>query len=441
MSENTHQNFLTLQDIITSDSTYKYNLPNDFFEKVLECEVNLKEKFDPKIFFDLINYYSKAIGYYESINDPKFLLYNQALNFLFEQPEAKIFMEGKDLGKEFRKKEIIKRFRQCDKLVTEEKVKMFIVRKTNGENIKTNIDNLYNKDMDKQKNSFKKNLEEKRIKYKDKYKKREIEKNENFNTEIKELKEKEKENKEVNKINENEEKVNNEDDGFKIGVGEGFLELEKMSEEDDEEISEIDFNLDDVAELVNLAKEENEKDNNEKNNKELKKDNKGIKNDDKEMKEEPESNNVRRNVIPRRTLKRTNKTRFFEKMEESFDIYFKAYYDYFINNNMDLIIKEFEDNEKEVSKKVCETGINFMNQIKDMDYLLENKDAEDSYKKEIRNISKQLENERKTNIDKILSENVEILKNIKKKYKINNKLLKEKFRLDTTKLLNSFLFK
>ena len=166
MYENSQPKLQTLQDIITSDSNNnysKYRLPPDFFQNVLDCEVSLKEKFDPKIFFDLINYYSKAIEHYESLNDPKFIIYNQALNFLFEQPEAKKFMEGKDLGKEFRKKEIMKRFKQCEKVVTEEKVKTFIEKKSNEENIKKSMDNLYNKDMEKQKNNFKQKLEEIKI--------------------------------------------------------------------------------------------------------------------------------------------------------------------------------------------------------------------------------------------------------------------------------------
>ena len=102
MSDNSGSNeepkLQSLQDIMTSDfaiTEYKYSLPPDFFQKVLDCEVDLKEKFDPKIFFELINYYSKAIEYYESISDPKFIIYNQALNFLFEQPGQKNLWKGK----------------------------------------------------------------------------------------------------------------------------------------------------------------------------------------------------------------------------------------------------------------------------------------------------------------------------------------------------------
>ena len=353
----------TLEDILNSESSY-YKLPSEFFEKILEYEVNLKEKFDPKIFFELINFYSKAIGFYESINDPKFIIYNQALNYLFEKPEARKFLEGKDLGKEFRKKEIIKRFKQCDKIVTEEKVKSFIEKRTNAENIKSSIDNLYNKDIEKQKNSFKKKLEEKKLKYKDKYKNRENEKNENINIDNKEIKEikqlNENENKEniINneadniikeKENENnkkkEEKIN--DDEFKIDGGE-LLDVDNV-EEEQEEISEIDFNLDDVMELVNIAKEENKENNDNKENKENKNNekNNNEKNDDKkDIEQEQKSNSTKNTLSLKKSLKRTNKTRFYEKMLENWDNYFSGYYEYFINNNIDIILKDFEDSEK-----------------------------------------------------------------------------------------------
>ena len=442
----------SLQDIITSDSSilsFDYKLPPEFFEKVLECEVDLKEKFDPKIFFDLINYYSKAIEFYESISDPKFLIYNQALNFLFEQPEAKKFLEGKDLGKEFRKKEIMQRFKQCEKIVTEEKVKTYIEKRSNGDNIKKSIDNLYNRDIEKQKNSFKKKLEEKRTKYKDKYKNREKENLENNDinlqnkNEINENKENIIDNIKEDKIKENENKKDekNEDEDFKIG-GDEILNLGDSSGEEQDEISEIDFNIDDVMELVNIAKEENKqsKEKNEDKNKQQNEEKKESK-DNKIIKEEKKPIIPQRKLLPKKSLKRTNKTRLFEKMMENFGNYFNGYYEYFTKNYVDLIIKEFEDNETEISKKVCESGVNYLNQIKDMEYLLENKDNEESYKKEIENIVKQSNEEREKNIEKMISDNDTEIKKINNKYIVNNTLLKEKFKLDTTKLLNSFIFK
>ena len=449
MSDNSGSNeepkLQSLQDIMTSDfaiAEYKYRLPPEFFQKVLDCEVDLKEKFDPKIFFDLINYYSKAIEYYESINDPKFIIYNQALNFLFAQPEAKKFMEGKDLAKEFRKKEIIKRFKQSEKVVTEEKVKVFIEKKISSESIKNSIDNLYNKDIDKQKNSFKKKMEEKRLKYNDKYQNREKAKNKDVNiindNEMKLSQEKEDNmidnNKDDEENKENDHQEKEDEDVFKFEGGEGVFNIDDVEEQ--EEISEIDFNIDDVMEFVNIAKEENKENKNENNN-----DNNNKKEEKSDLKEEPKANIKKNDLLLQKSIKMTNKTRFFEKIKDCFDDYFKGYYEYFINNNIDLIIKEFEDNEIEISQKVNKSGLNIFAQIKDMEYLLENKDTEDSYKKEIENIINQLKEEEKNNIEKILSENDEKLKKTNSKYLINNSILKEKFKLNTTKLLNSFIFK
>ena len=141
------------------------------------------------------------------------------------------------------------------------------------------------------------------------------------------------------------------------------------------------------------------------------------------------------------TIKLTNKTRFFEKLKDNFNAYFDGYYEYYMKNVIDTIIKDFEDNETEVTKQVCDSGINYLNQIKDMEYLLDNKDTEESYRNELGNIIKQLTEERQSVVDKIISENESKNKKIGKKYAVNNSLLKEKFKLDTTKLINSFIFK
>ena len=39
-------------------------LPDEFFEQILEYELQLKLKFDPNVFFELINLYSSAIKFY-----------------------------------------------------------------------------------------------------------------------------------------------------------------------------------------------------------------------------------------------------------------------------------------------------------------------------------------------------------------------------------------
>ena len=70
-------------------------LPDEFFEQILEYELQLKLKFDPNIFFELINLYSSAIKFYEALKNEKFIIYNLGLNMLFSMPEVKGFMEGK----------------------------------------------------------------------------------------------------------------------------------------------------------------------------------------------------------------------------------------------------------------------------------------------------------------------------------------------------------
>ena len=81
-----------------------------------------------------------------------------------------------------------------------------------------------------------------------------------------------------------------------------------------------------------------------------------------------------------------------------------------------------------------------MNQIKDMEYIMSDKNNEQNYVNEIENIIKVLKEEQDENIETVLKETDLYLQKLEKKYLINNTLFKEKFKLDTTKLLNSFIF-
>ena len=63
-------------------------LPPDFFEQVLICEIQMKRSFSMPLLQKLINYYSQAIEYYESISDPKFARYSKSLQLLLMQPEV-----------------------------------------------------------------------------------------------------------------------------------------------------------------------------------------------------------------------------------------------------------------------------------------------------------------------------------------------------------------
>ena len=359
-------------------NSVEFGLSQEFFETILDYETNLKEKFDPKIFFELINLYSTAIKYYERLNNKKFIIYNQALNYLFEQPETKKFMEGKDLAKIFRKKEIISKFKKCEEIVTEKKVKLFIDKRLNEEKILNSINHLYNNDINKQKNNLDKIIQEKRKKYKNKKMLKEEEKNQ---IEIKK-------NDDINKINEiKEEKF---EDEFKIGEDDDLMNIDiRENEQTQEDENDIKFSVDDVAELINIAKEEK---NNEDDNKDI------------DSNEEMIINNK---IDLKQSIKLTNKSRFSEKLDNNFDIYF----------------------------------IDLFNQIKDMEYLLNDENTDENYKKEIQKIIGELKGKQNKNLINMINGFEIYSQKLDKKYIINNTLFKEKFKLDMTKLLNTFIFK
>ena len=388
-------------------NSVEFGLSQEFFETILDYETNLKEKFDPKIFFDLINLYSTAIKYYERLNNKKFIIYNQALNYLFELPETKKFMEGKDLAKIFRKKEIISKFKKCEEIVTEKKVKLFIDKRLNEEKILNSINHLYNNDINKQKNNLDKIIQEKRKKYKNKKMLKEEEKNQ---IEIKK-------NDDINKINEiKEEKF---EDEFKIGEDDDLMNIDiGENEQTQEDENDIKFSVDDVAELINIAKEEK---NNEDDNKDI------------DSNEEMIINNK---IDLKQSIKLTNKSRFSEKLDNNFDIYFISYYEYFINNNIDLIINDIQEKSEKEIKEVSKSDVDLFNQIKDMEYLLNDENTDENYKKEIQKIIGELKGKQNKNLINMINGFEIYSQKLDKKYIINNTLFKEKFKLDMTKLLN-----
>ena len=405
----------SLEDQLSLEENYyefKYGLSSEFFENILNHEANLKEKFDPKIFFELINLYSKAIGYYESINDDKYKIYNQALIYLFEQPEAKKFMEGKDLAKLFRKKELMNKFKLCEKIVTEEKVKSFIDKKINEENILKSINFLYNNDMDNQKKYLEKKIKEKKLKYRDKRQQREEEKNQNENKINDEAK--------INKnMNLKEIKKEKSEEQFKIGDDATLNIDDEKKEKEKEDINQINAKSDDSKDVINNDEEENKENRND----------------------DIESNNEKREkkMDLKQSIKLTNKTRFYEKISNNFDLYFNSYYDYFINNKLDLIINDFNLQSEQGIDKGCKSSVETLNQIKDMEYIMKDNN-EDNYKNEIQKIIGELKAKQKKKIENILNEIDNSSNKINNKYSIDVSLFKEQFKLDITKLLNTYIF-
>ena len=375
------------ESISVDDNIYslKYGLSSAFFEKILYYESIIKEVFDPQVFFELINLYSKAIGYYESLNDTKFIIYNQALYYLFDLPEAKKFLEGKDISKLFRQKEMTSKLEKCEKIITEEIAIEFIEKKLNEEYILNSINNLYNNDMKNQKTNLDKIIKEKRAKYKNKKK----EKEEKNTTEIK-----------IEKIEDKDLLYNNDDI-----LGDKYDDNEEIQENQNKN----EIKLDDKKEILNIKNEEN-------------------------------NIIIENNIDLKQSIKLTNKSRFSEKLSNNFDLYFSSYNDNFIKN-IDFIIKDIQEKSEKDIKDLSESVIEKMHQIKDMEYIMSDKNNEQNYVNEIGNIIKVLKEEQDENIKTVLKETDFYLQKLEKKYLINNTLFKEKFKLDTTKLLNTFIFK
>ena len=149
----------------------KDTLPDDFFEQILACEIQLKKGFSMNTLRKLINLYSSAVEYYESINDPRYMRYSKSLQVLLLQPQIvkQINMQTKKgkikVHKQERKKELLDEFKNLDKkFVNNTDAKEIINKSNKAEKIK-NFDEAKNKDLDTQESSFKKRLAEKKKKW------------------------------------------------------------------------------------------------------------------------------------------------------------------------------------------------------------------------------------------------------------------------------------
>ena len=147
-------------------------LPPNFFEQVLVCEIQMKKGFSMVTLQKLINYYSQAIEYYESINDPRFARYSKSLQLLLMQPEVMKHInlqtsKGKiKVQKQERKKEVMHELHNVDKIYNKkdnEEAKN-LISNAKKEEKKEDLDKVINHDLDEQKNNFKKKLEAKKKK-------------------------------------------------------------------------------------------------------------------------------------------------------------------------------------------------------------------------------------------------------------------------------------
>ena len=149
----------------------KATLPDDFFEQILTCEIQLKKGFSMNTLRKLINLYSKAVEFFESINDPRYHRYSKSLQLLLMQPQIvkqinMLTAKGKiKVHKQERKKEILDEFKNLDKKFISETNVKDIINKTNKEEKKKNFDQEKDKDINTQTDNFKKRLAEKKKKW------------------------------------------------------------------------------------------------------------------------------------------------------------------------------------------------------------------------------------------------------------------------------------
>ena len=430
---------------ITSNSK-SAKLPDFFFEQILELELQLKLKFDPKVFFELINLYSSAIKFYESIKDEKFMTYNLGLNMLFAMPEAKSFMDGeKTLTKSEKKENIEKKMQQSEQKITKEKADIIYQSRINKNKKGKNI---IKDDFNKQQMSFKKRMEAKKKKYLSSLSVVPIEEEDNTSS-----------SKNDNQINTRNNKANNKyrnksvdivrskriDDESFNGNDEEILNTKKFEKFINKKSTQLNFNF---SIDKNNFFEENEKEE--------------IRNDINKLSFSGSGTDSEKDTLSFTTSdnmildmnkfhKITNKTLFKEKLKINFDVYICQYYNKFIENTMNSIVDDYTKCGEEYEKKLLDNSIEFFNQRKEMESLINVKEDNErhNYNEQIKKAIEELKNEENTERNKIIEEGVDKVNKLNSKYdnveKINNEhyinIIKEQLKLDVIKSLNSFVLK
>ncbi len=418
-------------------------LPDEFFEQILEYELQLKLKFDPNIFFELINLYSSAIKFYEALKNEKFIIYNLGLNMLFSMPEVKGFMEGeKSLTKSEKKETIEKKMQQDEQKITNEKVDSMYKSRMNKN--KKGL-NLMKDDFDKQTVSFKKRLQEKKKKY--------------ISSMTLVPVDMEKENKsfKFNSRNNNNNK-NNSDKLRNRSVD--IIKQKSIFNNEEEYLNEEETNFNKF--MMKKSVQLNMNYSIDKNNffDETEKDE--IKNDINKLssfsgsgtdsEKDTTSFTANENIILDGTKmhKITNRTLFKEKMKINFDVYICQYYNKFIENTMNSIVDDYVKCGNEFEKKLYDNTIDYFKQKKEMESLIKVKDEDNNdYNEQINKALEEVKEEEQDKKNKIINEGINRVDKLNDKYfdidKLNNKhninMIKEKLKLDVIKSLNSFVLK
>ena len=430
------------------NTTKTPHLPKDFFETVIECEVKLKEKFNIKIFQKLAYYYSAAVSYYESINDPRYILYNQSLNLLFSLDKAKKYLAGGTMKEKLKKEKIKEKMKDCDKAITTEKVQNFIKRKGTIDS-KERVNNLISKEMSIQQNEFKRRLEEKKKKYKlsisDNVLNNDIDRA-FLNVGIKSI--------EINDNNESMEFISEKDLKFseKELSNINSFTSNTFTEKNSDNSGSCGNNLKIIIDnnILDDLKNEDLKNNEEKkigeNSLYNSNSNESFEN---KLDYKSELSSIKSGNSNKNNIRFTKKTQFLEKMNFNFDMYSNDYYDYFIKKIADKVIKDYSTNYQLLTQNLIDITVNSINQEKEMEYLLTS-DSDETYKNEITNIIQQLKDEEILSKEKLISENNEKIEKLNNKYigptnqiqcEHEIKISKERLKLDTTKSLVNLFFK
>jgi len=421
-------------------------LPDVFFEQILELELQLKLKFDPKVFFELINLYQSAIKFYESIKNEKFITYNLGLNMLFAMPEVKSFMEGeKSMKKNEKKENIEKKMQQSEQKITKEKVETMYQSRINknkkGKNIITD-------DFNKQQMSFKKRMEEKKKKYLSSITVVPTAEEENSSS---------KSGKDDSKINSRNHKRNNKFRNKSVDViRPKHNNNDCFNDEENNEIKDYDkfINKKSMQLNVNFSIDknnffdENEKDENRNDINKFSSSG-SLTDSEKDTLSFTTSDNMIMDFS--KFHKITNKTLFKEKLKINFDVYICQYYNKFIEKTMNSIVNDYVKSGKEFEKKLYDNSLEFFNQRKEMESLINVDDdgEKNNYNEQLQKAIDELKDEEIQERDKIIEEGKVKVDKINDKYnnieKINNDhdldIIKEQLKLDVVKSLNSYVLK
>ena len=461
-------------------------LPNNFYEKVLECEMSLKEKFDMEILGTLIKYYSLAVEHFGSLgNQKKCAEYNENLNLLFKQMEVKKYMnEGNNIESNAKKDELKKEMHVAETKITD-KIAKSILKEKEKKQTKTGksviLKEIFNQTM-----NFKKKLEEKKKRFK---KMNLINTNTSIITKsgkkmpsvLKKIKEekfnkyyyasKSTKNKKVRNIFEGmfydlefskplkSSRLPKHSNIYDLFNKFSKVEIESILNSNDISNEESNKNLIDLKNKININEniiKSTEENNNNEDEEEL------ILSIDSNLRDDSSDLNLnmasqsckilpyafKSDKLKNINTKLTKKKHFNLKIKENISEYCQGYLDYFMDNIADKIIKDYEKISFKVSNELIDEELNYFNQERQMTFLIDEDD--ELYKNQIKDILKGLKDEAENKKNEIFKKYDEKIQNINNKYFINAnnifvcheiEMLKEKLKLDITKEINSSVLK